>query len=75
MKQSAAQESRNRAFRSKLRKSVRILKSSEKRSEAEGQLRDVISVIDKASRKNIIHRNKGAHLKSSLVSFTRHLPE
>ncbi|MFY9243198.1 MAG: 30S ribosomal protein S20 [Polaribacter sp.] len=52
------------------RNAVRDLRAVEDKKEAEGKLGSVISMIDKLAKKNIIHRNKAANLKSKL---TKHI--
>ena len=53
----------NKKIRELLKKTVKLAvnKLDEK------SMREAVSVIDKAVKKNIIHRNKAAHLKSQLA--------
>lgn len=73
MKTSASERERNRAIRSHMKRSVKTLESCKTRGEAENLLKDVISIIDRASQKRIIHKNKAARDKSKLVSFVNEL--
>jgi small subunit ribosomal protein S20 len=49
------------------RNAVRDLRSLEDKKEAEAKLNTVISMLDKLAKKNIIHKNKAANLKSQLT--------
>ncbi|MGK0414875.1 MAG: small subunit ribosomal protein S20 [Polaribacter sp.] len=49
------------------RNAVRDLRSVEDKKEAEGKLGNVISMLDKLAKSNIIHKNKAANLKSKLT--------
>ncbi len=69
MKTSTAERARNRMILSQVNKAIRALKNCSTRGEAESMLKNVISLIDKASRKNIVHKNKAARDKSNLTSF------
>ena len=48
------------------RNAIRNLRTVEDKKEAEEQLVKVVSMIDKLAKKNIIHNNKAANLKSKL---------
>ncbi|MGA8854612.1 MAG: 30S ribosomal protein S20, partial [Christiangramia sp.] len=45
---------------------IKKLRDADKK-EAEGMLPSVISMVDKLAKKNIIHDNKAANLKSNLA--------
>jgi small subunit ribosomal protein S20 len=49
------------------RNAVRDLRSLEDKKEAEVKLNTVISMLDRLAKKNIIHKNKAANLKSQLT--------
>ena len=57
---------RNRYQHKTTRNAIKKLKESEKK-EAEALLPSVISMVDKLAKKNIIHNNKAANLKSQLA--------
>lgn len=63
----AAKRDRNRYYHKTMRNAVRALRSNENKKEVEKQLPEVFSMIDKLSKKNVIHKNKAANLKSSLA--------
>ena len=46
---------------------IKRLRESTKKSEAEKLLKEVTRMIDKLAKKNVIHSNKAANLKSSLT--------
>ena len=67
MKTNAKRQARNRSDKSQLRLDLRGIRGmeDEKRAEATGEIH---SVLDKAAKKGIIHKNKAARLKSRLSS-------
>lgn len=67
MRQAAKRRTANRYYTKTTRNAVRKLKTSTDKAEAEKQLPEVISMIDKLARRNVIHRNKAANLKSSVM--------
>lgn len=60
---------RNKFQHKTTRNAIRDLKTTEKKKDAEKQLPEVISMIDKLSKRNIIHKNKAANIKSQLTKF------
>lgn len=61
-----AKRLRNRYQHKTTRNAIKKLRDSEK-DEAETLLPSVISMVDKLAKKNIIHENKAANLKSKLT--------
>ena len=61
---------RNRFQNKTTRNASRDLKSLTKKKEAQKKFPLIISMIDKLAKKNIIHSNKAANLKSKL---TKHI--
>ena len=51
------------------RNAVKDLRTTEDKTEAEGKLGNVISMLDKLAKNNIIHKNKAANLKSKLTKY------
>ena len=49
------------------RNAVRDFRSVEDKKDAESKLGNVISMLDKLAKNNIIHKNKAANLKSKLT--------
>lgn len=62
-----AKRLRNKYQHKTTRNAVRDLRSSSDKKEAEGMLVNVISMLDKLAKNNIIHKNKAANLKSKLT--------
>ncbi|MFY0629776.1 MAG: 30S ribosomal protein S20 [Flavobacteriaceae bacterium] len=58
---------RNKYQHKTTRNAVRDLRASTDKKEAEGMLVNVISMLDKLAKNNIIHKNKAANLKSKLT--------
>ncbi|MDT0689450.1 30S ribosomal protein S20 [Salegentibacter sp. F188] len=61
-----AKRLRNRYQHKTTRNAIKRLKEAEKQ-EAEALLPSVVSMVDKLAKKNIIHDNKAANLKSQLT--------
>ncbi|HYG00905.1 MAG TPA: 30S ribosomal protein S20 [Chryseosolibacter sp.] len=62
-----AKRVRNRYQHKTTRTMVKRLKGATVKSEAEGLLKEVTSMIDKLAKKNIIHWKKAANQKSKLA--------
>ena len=64
---------RNRYQHKTARNAVRKLRALENQEEAKALFPKVVSMIDKLAKKNIIHANKAANLKSSLAKHLNKL--
>ena len=64
---------RNKIQHKTARNAIRKLKESTTKKEANKQFPAVISMVDKLAKKNIIHSNKAANLKSKLAKFVSSL--
>jgi small subunit ribosomal protein S20 len=62
-----AKRLRNRYQHKTTRNAVRDLRALEDKKEAEEKLPVVVGMLDKLSKRNIIHKNKAANLKSQLA--------
>lgn len=60
---------RNRFQHKTARNAVRKLRATTDKKEADTLFPQVISMVDKLAKKNIIHANKAANLKSKLSKF------
>jgi small subunit ribosomal protein S20 len=60
---------RNRFQHKTTRNAIRKLRSVTTKKEANKQFPGVVSLVDKLAKKNIIHTNKAANLKSKLAKF------
>ena len=58
----------NKFYAKTMRNAVRKLRSTTDKTEAEGLLPNVASILDKLAKRNVIHKNKAANIKSSLAS-------
>jgi small subunit ribosomal protein S20 len=66
IRQIQAKRLHNRYFHKSTRNAIKALRSTTAKEEAVAQLSAVHSMIDKLAKRNIIHANKAANLKSSL---------
>jgi small subunit ribosomal protein S20 len=64
---------RNRFQHKTARNAIRKLKTVTTKKEANKQFPEVVSLVDKLAKKNIIHANKAANLKSKLAKFVASL--
>ena len=62
-----------RYYAKNMRNEIKKFRALTSKSEAEGQLSKLYSVIDKVAKRGIIHKNKAANLKSKLTKFTAKL--
>lgn len=60
----------NKYYHKSARTAIKQIRVEKDKATAEKNLADVISKIDKLAKKNIIHKNKAANLKSKL---TKHI--
>jgi len=57
----------NKYYARTMRNAVKQLRSTEDKAEAEKLYPNVVSMIDRLAKKNVIHKNKAANLKSKLA--------
>ena len=62
-----AKRLRNRYQHTTTRNALRDLRALEDKKEAEEKLPVVVGMLDKLAKRNIIHKNKAANLKSQLT--------
>ncbi len=62
-----AKKLRNRYQAKTMRNAVKELKGDESKKSASEKLTKVIAMVDKLAKKNVIHKNKAANLKSKLT--------
>ena len=58
---------RNRYFTKTARTAIKALRTETDKKKAEGELPKITSMLDKLAKKNVIHKNKAANLKSKLT--------
>jgi small subunit ribosomal protein S20 len=73
IRQEAARRLRNRFYKKTTRSAVKTLRSITDKTEAETFLPKVIKMIDKLAKKNSIHKNKAANIKSGLMKHIAHI--
>jgi len=73
IRQNELRSEHNKYFARTARNAVKKLRSSKEKEEAGELLPKVSSMLDKLAKKNIIHRNKAANLKSSLAKHVNNL--
>lgn len=64
---------RNKYQHKTTRNAVRKLRALKDKKEAEALLPSVSSMLDKLAKRNVIHKNKAANLKSGLTVFVNNL--
>ena len=67
IRQTAARKARNHSYAKTARNAVRDLRALTDKAEAAAMLPKVSSLLDKLAKRNIIHDNKAANLKSKLA--------
>lgn len=73
IRQNAAKRLQNRYYHKTARTAVKNLRNEENKEAATEQLSKVISLVDKLAKKNIIHKNKAANIKSKLTKHVNKL--
>ncbi|NJB84857.1 small subunit ribosomal protein S20 [Lewinella marina] len=63
----------NRYYKKSARTAIRKLRDLEDRSEAEKQLPQLFSMIDRLAKRNLWHQNKANNLKSGLAEHVNRL--
>jgi len=66
-RQALKRRERNRYYGKTTRNAIRKLLATEDKAAAGQELPNVISMIDKLAKRNVIHRNKASNLKSALA--------
>jgi small subunit ribosomal protein S20 len=73
IRQSEKRSVHNKYYAKTTRNAIKELRGMKKKKEAEEMLPKVSAVVDKLAKKNIIHRNKAANLKSKLAHHVNSL--
>jgi small subunit ribosomal protein S20 len=69
MRKSLAANDRNRATRSQLRTAIKKVRASATAKDAEVAFTEAARLLDRAGRKNIVHKNTANRTKSRLAKF------
>lgn len=67
VRQSRKRNERNRYYGKTTRNAIRDLKAVTEKATAEKDFAEVASMLDKLAKRNVIHKNKAANLKSKLA--------
>jgi len=73
IRQTATRTLRNKYQHKTTRNAIKALRDSSNKKEAEKMLPTVSSMLDKLAKRNIIHKNKAANLKSKLTKHVASL--
>ncbi len=73
IRQTNARRLHNRYYAKTARNAVRKLRATEEKKEAQDLYPKVCSMLDKLAKKNVIHKNKAANLKSKLAKHVNTL--
>ncbi len=73
IRQSAKTREQNRLFAKTMRNAIRDLREMTDKKEATEKYQNTVSLIDKVAKRNQIHKNKAANLKSKLQKFVNGL--
>lgn len=73
IRQTKARREHNRYFARTARKAIKSFRENTDAEKAKEQLPGVSSMLDKLAKKNIIHKNKAANLKSKLAAHMNKL--
>ena len=67
IRQSEIRRQRNRNFRKQLATAIKNVRNAESKEDAEQKLKLATSILDRATVKGLVHRNKAANQKSKLT--------
>lgn len=73
IRQTAVKTVRNKYYHKSTRNAVRKLRATTNKKEGVEMLPKVVAMLDKLVKRNIIHKNKSANLKSSLTKLVNGL--
>ncbi|MCR5532582.1 MAG: 30S ribosomal protein S20 [Paludibacteraceae bacterium] len=73
IRQTAARKAHNHYYAKTARNAVRDLRKETDKAKATAALPKISSMLDKLAKRNIIHDNKAANLKSKLARFVNKL--
>ena len=73
IRQSDAKKENNKYYAKTMRNTLKDIRSKTSKKDAEEMLPKMDSMLDKLAKKNIIHQNKAANLKSSIRKHIKSL--
>ena len=73
IRQNEVRRLHNRYYQKSMRNAVRQFRSLEDKKEATEQLPKLYAIIDKLAKRNMIHKNKAANIKSGITVYANGL--
>ena len=73
IRQTETKKDRNKYYAKTMRNALKAIRTTTNKGEATAQLPKLESMLDKLAKRNIIHKNKAANLKSSVVKHVNSL--
>lgn len=73
IRQTAVKNERNKYYAKTMRNALKDIRSTSDKKEAAEKLPKMTAMLDKLAKKNIIHANKAANLKSSVTKLVNSL--
>lgn len=73
IRQNIVKRARNRYYHKSARTAIKLFRAEKDKTIALEKLPTLSSMIDKLAKRNIIHKNKAANLKSSLAKLVNNL--
>lgn len=73
IRQTEKRRAHNRYYKKTTRNAIRSLRQLHDATEATEKLPSIVSMIDKLAKRNMIHKNKAANLKSKLTKHVNKL--
>ncbi|MFZ2287793.1 MAG: 30S ribosomal protein S20 [Bacteroidales bacterium] len=72
-RQAEARKEENKYYARTMRNALKTMRKTTDKAEAEKMLPQLNVVLDKLAKKNVIHKNKAANLKSSITKHAQNL--
>ncbi len=73
IRQTAVKNEKNKYYAKTMRNALKDIRSTTDKKEAAEKLPKITGMLDKLAKKNIIHANKAANLKSSVTKLVNNL--
>ncbi len=73
IRQTETRTARNKYYAKTMRNAIKVLRDTEDKAKAEKMLPEVVALVDSVAKRNIIHNNKAANLKSGLAKHVNKL--
>ncbi|HBL74598.1 MAG: 30S ribosomal protein S20 [Bacteroidetes bacterium GWF2_42_66] len=68
IRQDEGKKAENKYYAKTMRNALKKVRNTSEKEAVAGELPTLVSMIDKLAKKNVIHKNKAANLKSKLAS-------